>query len=591
MTIDMEFRARVQGAISNTDKMMRTIVRLEQRIKGLNRSTRASSRAQSRFGREAMSQVKQLAVSYAGFSGIIRGLSKVFGEFEAKQQTSRDTALKLARAEANFLINTSALAKKEILELERGIKRISSERGVERRVLLPGAGAGVSGAGGLPIKEVLQGLEIGGRLASAGEDVVREMVGATFDVKRALKNVSVPEAAGIVAQTAQLARIEEIGKTGRGMAGALTTLIEQGFDAKHAQAMFTTMSLRAADREGRRTATALVEFSTKFDKLFQGRPEKTFAERLKFMELHPRAQAKWAEATASSFWSRLRLPMHELVTKGSETNRLFKAQLKLIENSGATTAGRLAALEKLFSRFEKSSVQGVAKLDRTLKAAVEEAVEARTDLARLATIRAEGTRLIQQVAPSGISGTLEQLFTRMEIAVRANLGTTAPDVLALKFLQRIHGIAEKEHRVTKGLLAAIKQQAAQVSTVELRTAPALDQIILRKFMEQFAPDAPAVRRPPPAPFRRPRDDVMEFLSQGPRLKNLAAGDNVRDRRDLNDLAASMDAFFHRHVSKEETDRASKAQRAEMISLLKLITEVLAKRPKAPPAPNVHIENR
>ncbi len=610
MAIDMEFRARVTQALSNTDKLIKKVVQLEERLKKVGRATQRTSRQQSALARGAIGQVRQMVTSYLGFQTVLRGVGKLFSDLEAKSATAVRVTLSLAQAEANFLINTTALRQnvKEFAKLEAAIERISA-MGIERRVLLPIAGAAVSGAGGLPVEQVIEGMEIGTKFVSAGGDAVRQLVGATFDIKRAIREFSIPEAAGFLAQTAQFARIEEIGKTGRAIGGALTTLVEQGFSAKNAQALFITASLRAADTEGRRSSAGIIEFGTLLDKLFKGMPQESFEDRFKFMELHPRAQKKWAELTAGAFWNKLRKPFQTIFTKGSPTNVLFKRQITLIENSGATTEGRLNALRILIESFAKSSVQESAKLDRTLKAAIEEAVLKGQDFARLAIIRQNAPELMQQSAPLGMMSSLKQAINRLETTIAMTMTNVAPDVIGLGVLFRIHQIAKRNDMVTAGLVEAIRIQAGQVSQAELNTIQTdfarknlvdfINRVVGPGVMGsrvrdegQLMQNGPRVNGGGPGGSRQlfgGASDVEHFLERHRRL--FWGGRPQFQQSEILRVAQELKRFIDTQISKEEIQAATATQQRELTIALQDLVIFLKRRPEMPANTNTHIENR
>lgn len=581
MSIDMEFRARVSGAISNTDKLMKKVVQLEERLKKLGRTQRKNSQQQSAFSRGAISQVRQLAVSYLGFQGVLRGVNKVFGDLEARSLAAGETTLGLAQAEANFMLNTAGLAADQLERLKKGMEGIASE-GLQRRVLFPAAGAAVSGSGGLPIEQVIAGLKISSKFAAAGEEATRELTSALFDVKRAIPEFSVAESAGFVAQTAQFARIQEIGKTGRGIAKSLTSLVRQGFSAERAQALFITGSLAGSDPQGRLTSRAVLEFGAKLDLLFKGMPNQTtFRERFKFMELHPRAQRKWAELTASSFAIQFRQPFQQIFTQGSFSNTLMKKTIKQIENSGATTEGRLQALQTLIDRIGRSNVQQAAKLDRTMKAAIEETVLGQTDVGRLGIIRKEGEKLMRQVMPGGFSASAEVFISKQLMNIQELVGD-APDTIALGFLRRIHKQAVSNDTVTKGLLKAIKQQISQVSPAEMMTiGDETRRGVLQDFIDKMGGRMEG--------SGMAGGDMEHFLERHRRL--FWGGKPQFKQSEILEVAKELKRFVDTQISKEEIQAATLTQQRELALALKDLAAFLRRRARMPVNPNTHIENR
>lgn len=339
----------------------------QQRLRTeLDATDKKASGLISRIG----TKVLALGGSYLSVHAALRLITE---EMQAQQQLiDKRTATQLTVGESRNLLlrNLDESKPAEIRAAQQGVMRIVRDTGVSEVAINQGMASAVSStSGNVPLSLAL--VAMSARYLKDKPSEIGEFAGSLADMTRVTNTEDATTQLGLLRRVGQLSRITNPQQQAENIAPALIGTMPFGGDARTSGSLYAALTGGGADKQGRRTRTALIALAQQLDE-FAGGGEAfqagNLAQRVAMLQNNPALATQFLEK--ASFEKATTGPVRQLLTDAtSKVARDYQDNLqKIPENAELKKIG-----ERSLGIFEKfNELEPVAERNRTLTSTIEQ---------------------------------------------------------------------------------------------------------------------------------------------------------------------------------------------------------------------------
>lgn len=333
------------------DDLAAANARLEQKVNKLAQTmggaTRNGAHGQSLLNnavKQGTQDVIGYATQWASVAGVLAGIKLDLDAIEQRQSRAAKTNVSVGSSQADIIRNLPGVGsgdKKQFLQDTQAA--FSRSDFPDLNEFNRAVASGLSASAG-DMKGTLRAAEDAGKLTRDKPQELDLLVGAALDIKKASGIDDAKKNLGFMLQVGGESRMTDIQQNARNIPSAIIASVnamkgDRQQRAVDAGAVFAALGTQASDARGEQTSTSVTALAVQARDFFEKGVEKTvngrkfrqkpkddpgtFEGRISFLQDNEKERKRFLET--SSFERKFQIPVEQLLTKGSETDKQFRS--------------------------------------------------------------------------------------------------------------------------------------------------------------------------------------------------------------------------------------------------------------------------
>lgn len=466
-----EAKAALEGNVNETELLSREQKRLQKELDDTGKSGKSAGDHLA-----AAFDPKKLLGYAAGFVSIQAVVSAITSELRAQQEMiDKRNAAQLSVGESrNILLRNLIGQSPATIQSALGAAgSIAAETGMSEAAIARALASAVSATGAnVPLSISL--VQNAARFMKDRPEDIGEFAGSMGDLTQLLGGGNAQAALGLLSKISQLSRIVSPQQIAQNAPAAIIGAAQFGGDARTGSALYAALTTAGADKEGRHTATAMIQLAKQLEEASQGKGSfastanklgftpgqlggANLLERILFLQQNPQLALQFMDM--ASFEAKSLGPIRQLLLDpNSFASRQFAADYGQIPGVAGLSKLGTEALG-IFGRY--NTLEPVAERSRALSSGLER-LQTRQPSEYLSTQDLENLRgLTLEAGGANLGNQLDTLIARAKGGGKVR-AADAVDIIR----RRADSLEHPSDFVTGGQVFGITRRDARLPTQE-----------------------------------------------------------------------------------------------------------------------------